>query len=264
MLEPGEKRQQILVLGGAQGGDDKTGFAALGEGGVLGVPGGALEEAGGVFERAVLFRRQQRSREEAQQCKGKQIVKCQDVVRSLATPASLPVREAGIVLPIRRGVKFGGIWEAMMDVAVVIPFRGDGEVLRWALAGFARQQLPADVRVEVRLCGDGVEVPAAALPDVAQGARKTPVTFSITNSPIRLGVSEAKNVLLRGKKADLVILANADTRPAEGLVAAHVRRLLSLPEGSTVLGSSPYDAGPNPNVFDILKEETPMIFFIRR
>jgi hypothetical protein len=140
-----------------------------------------------------------------------------------------------------------------MEVAVVIPFRGDAGVLRWTLEGFAGQQLPSGVRVEVRLCGDGNPLPALpADTDVVQ--------FSgITTE--RVGVAEAKNLLLRNKPCDVVIFANSDTRPDARFVAAHVARLASLPANHMVLGAAPYERSATPTVFDVLKEDSPMIFF---
>jgi hypothetical protein len=143
-----------------------------------------------------------------------------------------------------------------MDVAVVIPFRGDPAVLQWTLEGFARQQLPAGMNLEVRLCGDGNALPP--LPPDANGVR-----FSGMSTE-RVGVAEAKNLLLRDKPCDVVIFANSDTRPENGFVAAHVARLMALPPRRLVLGSAPYErpgGGASPTVFDVLKEDTPMIFF---
>jgi GT2 family glycosyltransferase len=140
-----------------------------------------------------------------------------------------------------------------MDVAVVIPFRGDAGVLRWTLEGFAQQELARDVRVEVRVCGDGVELPE--LPEGGRGVRFSGITTE------RVGVAEAKNLLLRGRPADVVIFGNSDTRPQADFVAVHVARLMGLPAGHLVLGSAPYERSANPTVFDVLMEESPMIFF---
>jgi hypothetical protein len=140
-----------------------------------------------------------------------------------------------------------------MDVAVVIPFRGDAGVLQWTLEGFAQQELPAEVRVDVRLCGDGNPLPP--LPPGGNGVRFSGMTTE------RVGVAEAKNLLLRDKPCDVVIFANSDTRPERNFVAAHVARLMTLPATHMVLGSAPYERSASPTVFDVLKEETPMIFF---
>ncbi|HUO06706.1 MAG TPA: glycosyltransferase family 2 protein [Phycisphaerae bacterium] len=143
-----------------------------------------------------------------------------------------------------------------MRIAVIIPFRGDSAVLAWALEGFAAQRLDDGTQLEVRLCGDGVVVPSLTR------VSNPRITFQSVSSP-RVGISEAKNLLLRDRPADVVIFANADTRPHSEFVQAHVRRLLSLPANSMVLGASPYEASSNPTVFDVLKEESPMIFFYR-
>lgn len=145
-----------------------------------------------------------------------------------------------------------------MDVAVVIPFRGDAAVLRWTLEGFARQKLPGDVKLHVRVCGDGAELPP--MPQVmGPGIRFTGMLAQ------HVGAAEAKNLLLQGQPADVVIFANSDTRPGAGFVAAHVMRLMSLPQRHLVLGASPYERAPDGGtVFDALKEHTPMVFFYQQ
>jgi hypothetical protein len=140
-----------------------------------------------------------------------------------------------------------------MHIAVIIPFRGDPATLLWALAGFQSQQLPPGMTLEVRICGDGMPVPP--LP-----ASQGPIRFTSISSP-RVGVAEAKNLLLRNNPADVVIFANSDTRPISTFVQAHAARLLSLPPNYLVLGSAPYELPSSATVFDALKEDTPMIFF---
>ena len=141
-----------------------------------------------------------------------------------------------------------------MRIAVVIPFRSDPAILAWALEGFAAQQLPAGVELEVRLCGDGVPVPTP--PQVTQPR----ITFSTVESP-RVGISEAKNLLLRNRPADIVILANGDTRPAPDFARTHAETLLRQPDNSMVLGASPWEQSPAPTILDSLLSDTPMIFF---
>jgi hypothetical protein len=139
-------------------------------------------------------------------------------------------------------------------IAVIIPFRGDAGTLLWALEGFALQRMPAGWELEVRVCGDGVELPA-----LPEGTSRMSF-FGVVSE--RVGISEAKNVLLRERPCDVVIFANADTRPVEEFVRVHVEKLMGLEAGSMVLGSSPYEVGAaGRTVFDVLKEETPMIFF---
>jgi hypothetical protein len=140
----------------------------------------------------------------------------------------------------------------MLLVSVIIPFRGDAATFGWTLDGFARQQLPPDMLLDVRVGGDGCAPP----PPPAD----SPVRF-IMRSLDRSGVAGAKNLLLQGVQSDVLIFANADTRPDEHFVAAHVSRLMSLPSGSMVLGSSPYESAAEKSVLDALKEESPMVFF---
>lgn len=143
-----------------------------------------------------------------------------------------------------------------MHVSAIIPFRGEVNILNWVLEGFARQQLPAGMTLDVRVGGDGCPVPEPP-PPVAPGVR-----FTMRQLP-HLGISEAKNLLLRDADGDILLFVNGDTRPAADFVARHVARLTSLPAGSMVLGASPYvmEPGTQETVFDVLKRDTPMIFF---
>ncbi|HUB24852.1 MAG TPA: glycosyltransferase family A protein, partial [Tepidisphaeraceae bacterium] len=104
----------------------------------------------------------------------------------------------------------------MLLVSVIIPFRGDAATLNWTLDGFARQQLPADLLVDVRVGGDGCTPPAPP-------AGNSCVRF-IVRSLDRCGVAGAKNLLLSGVQSDVLIFANADTRPDANFVATHVSR----------------------------------------
>src|ERR1700744_5908623 len=106
-----------------------------------------------------------------------------------------------------------------MQIAVIIPFRGDASTLAWALEGFAAQILPEEMNLDIRLCGDGVAVPP---PPRATAPR---VTFSVVECP-RGGISEAKNILLRDRPADVVLFANGDTRPEPEMVRIHAETLL--------------------------------------
>ena len=146
----------------------------------------------------------------------------------------------------------------MIRVSVIIPFRGNPDTLLWALDGFGRQDLPDDISLDIRVGGDGGAPPAFA-PSIEHPRTK----FTLRSLP-RSGVAGAKNLLLENVQTDILIFANADTRPLPSFVSTHVHRLLSLPEQSMVLGSSPYESSSNPTVFDALKEESPMIFFYDR
>jgi hypothetical protein len=143
----------------------------------------------------------------------------------------------------------------MVQVCVVIPFRGDAHTLSWVLDGFAAQQLPPNVRVEVRVGGDDCAPPA---PPAASSDGQ--ICFTTKSFP-RSGAAVVRNHLLEGVASDVVIFVNSDVRPDVHFVAAHVSRLLSLPEGFMVLGSAPYETGSYKTIFDSFKEETPAIFF---
>jgi len=140
-----------------------------------------------------------------------------------------------------------------LRACVVIPFRGDAGILRWTLDGFAAQRLPHNLSLEIRVGGDDCTPP----PYSASSER---IRFTLQSFP-RSGVAGVKNLLLKNPQSDILIFANADTRPVPDFVAKHVARLRSLPAGHMVLGSSPFEPSPAKTVFDALKEETPMVFF---
>lgn len=148
----------------------------------------------------------------------------------------------------------------MVKVSVILPFRGDAPTLRWALDGFAAQRLPANVAVDIRVGGDGCAPPAYVPPAASSDAR---IRFTLLSLP-RSGVAGTKNLLIENIQSDVLIFANADTRPDANFIAAHVARLLSLSKGFMVLGSAPYEPSSQKSVFDALKEESPAIFFYDR
>ena len=141
-----------------------------------------------------------------------------------------------------------------MKIAVIIPFRGDASTLAWALEGFAVQNLRDDMELEVRLCADGVSLPTLPVPRLPR------ISFHAISSP-RVGASEAKNLLLKDRPADVVIFANSDTRPEPDMVRIHAETLLKNPPGTMVLGDAPWEKPAHATVFDALLADTPMIFF---
>lgn len=141
-----------------------------------------------------------------------------------------------------------------MKAIVVIPFRGSAEILNWVLDGFAQQQLPADLTVEVRVGGDGCVPPSPPV----QTTRGVSIT---TRELPHVGNSIAKNMLMENTDADVVIFGNADTRPEPDFIARHVARLISLPTGSMVLGAAPYEKSAHPTIFEAFAERTPALFF---
>ena len=98
----------------------------------------------------------------------------------------------------------------MIEVSVIIPFRGDAQTLLWALEGFAQQRLPSDISLDVRVGGDGCSPPPFKAPENSDARSR----FSLRSLP-RSGVAGAKNLLLEGVNSRVLIFANADTRPAD-------------------------------------------------
>src|SRR5258708_2040901 len=97
-----------------------------------------------------------------------------------------------------------------MRVAVIIPFRGSGGILAWALDGYAQQELATDIALEVRVGLDGGDAPTAAIEGVKSvGGR---VLFGF-HSFERCGAAEIRNRLVAMAPADVLIFANGDCRP---------------------------------------------------
>lgn len=142
-----------------------------------------------------------------------------------------------------------------MKVTVVIPFRGNPEILAWTIQGYFEQQLLPDVELLIQVGADGCEpptLPSPANPRIKLSVRKLP----------RSGVAQSKNLLVAGLEFtsdDMLIFGNADTRPQPDCVIRHVARLRSLPPRSMVLGAAPFEE--TTTVFDGIKAATPAIFF---
>lgn len=143
-----------------------------------------------------------------------------------------------------------------MKITVVIAFRGDEALLRWALEGFARQQLASPDQVTVAVGGDGQDLPA--LPPGTAQVRFIGQRFE------RMGAAAVRNELARLHPADVLIFGNADARPEEAMVRTHIERLNALPAHHMVLGAAPWDVPASPTVFDALLAETPMVFFYNK
>lgn len=143
-------------------------------------------------------------------------------------------------------------------VSVIIPFRGDAQLLHWTLQGYAQQQLPPDTTLDVLVGGDGCLAPAPPT------APATPQIRFHTQELPRMGAAAIRNALAAHTTADLIIFGNADARPDPDMVSTHVRTLLALPPGSMVLGSAPWETptgGGGATVFDALLADSPAVFF---
>ncbi len=139
-----------------------------------------------------------------------------------------------------------------MKVAVIIPFRGDAQVLAWTLDGYARQILAPATQLEVRVGADGDALPPIPSANAVQ---------FVARQFDRIGAAAIRNQLIAQQIPDLIIFGNADTRPAPDMVQRHVDRMATQPAGSLILGAAPWETPPDPTVFDALIAETPMIFF---
>ncbi len=143
-----------------------------------------------------------------------------------------------------------------MQVAVLIPFRGDRGLLEWTLEGYRAQLLPAGSSLQVIVGEDGGE--GAVSKDASQGG--VPVKHLIFP---RLGAAAVRNRLVEQVSGgiELIIFGNSDARPDPDMVAHHIAAMSKLPKGSLVLGSAPWEKPAQPTVFDALLAETPMVFF---
>lgn len=80
----------------------------------------------------------------------------------------------------------------------------------------------------------------------------------------RMGAAAVRNRLVREttKETKLLIFGNADARPAPDMVQRHGDVIGTLPEGSMVLGSAPWEQREGGGtVIDAFLAETPAIFF---
>jgi hypothetical protein len=147
-----------------------------------------------------------------------------------------------------------------MQISVILPFRGNTQILAWALEGYARQQLPPELRAEVLVGAD--DSPLPPLP-----ANTGTITFLVYSFP-RCGAAAVRNRLIERSQGDILVFGNADCRPDPLFLQTHAHRLASLPQNSLVLGNSPWESPATRSqpvtVFDDLLSRTPMIFFFDR
>jgi len=144
-----------------------------------------------------------------------------------------------------------------MHSAVIIPYfpQGRHETLNWTLEGFGLQELARGNSLEILVGIDGQadRIPIPAFSTARHG---------ITQHPLpRMGAAAVRNELVRRIQItpDLLIFANADTRPEPDMVQQHVAAMARLPERSLVLGAAPWERH-NPSVLDTLIDSTPMVF----
>jgi hypothetical protein len=144
-----------------------------------------------------------------------------------------------------------------MHIAVIIPYcpQATHETLRWTLEGFAQQELASGQSLEILVGLDGGTEPLA-LPNLPASPH-APVVHGLP----RIGAAAVRNELVQRVQCipDLLIFANADTRPAVDMVRQHAAKMTTLPDRSLVLGAAPWERC-NSTVLDTLIDETPMIF----
>jgi hypothetical protein len=142
-----------------------------------------------------------------------------------------------------------------MRIAVLIPFRprGDKSLLQWTLEGYRRQALDPGHTLEVHVGIDGE-------PEEPPPAADAQVHYHVFP---RMGAAGIRNALAAATANDteLLIFGNADARPADDMVQQHARTMPSLPPGSLVLGSAPWETAAAPTVMDALLNDSPAVFF---
>ncbi len=152
-----------------------------------------------------------------------------------------------------------------MNVAVLIPFRGNRRLLEWTLEGYQAQRLSAGNHLCILVGEDGGERGDGA---AAPPSEKThfPIRRHVFD---RMGAAAVRNRLVERVPAgtELIIFGNADARPEPDMVERHIAAMSAgggLPAGSLVLGSAPWDTRDGPvkqSVFDALLSDSPMVFF---
>jgi hypothetical protein len=149
-----------------------------------------------------------------------------------------------------------------LNIAVIIPFRGDRTLLDWTLDGYAKQNLGGH-RLEVFVGEDGGT--PGGQPAAPEITSRGGIPVSVQPLP-RVGAAAARNLLVRGVPEDteLIIFGNADARPDADMVHVHAEAMAPLPARSLVLGAAPWERPAAPTVFDALLEGSPMVFFYDR
>lgn len=144
-----------------------------------------------------------------------------------------------------------------MHIAAIIPYRpqSDHKTLAWALEGFSSLELELGQTLEILVGIDGQD-DALHLPSIPNSHH--PITLYALP---RRGASSTRNELARRAQSnpELLIFANADTRPEPDMAIFHARAMAGLPAKSLVLGAAPWERR-DPTVIDVLIDRTPMVF----
>jgi hypothetical protein len=147
-----------------------------------------------------------------------------------------------------------------MQIAVIIPCHPQTphDTFVWTLEGFSQQVLDAGLTLEVLVGMDGGDGrdSTVVLPEIPPSQH----LLSVHSLPC-MGAAAVRNALVRRchTRPELLIFANADTRPAPDMVQQHVRTMASLPAKSLVLGAAPWER-VQPTVLDTLIDSCPMVF----
>jgi len=150
-----------------------------------------------------------------------------------------------------------------MDASILIPTHARPQKLAACLSALARQSWPShSFEIVVGVDGDdAVSEQAAHVAWTEHGGRPGALkvaTFS------RSGQTHIRHQLLPTLSGRIFISLNDDVVPANDFVARHLAAHLECEQRGTqavILGHSPYAPVPDPNLLDVLVNETSMIFF---
>ncbi|MBK8268204.1 MAG: glycosyltransferase [Planctomycetes bacterium] len=143
------------------------------------------------------------------------------------------------------------------SVSIIIPTGGRPTKLAKCLAALSRQELPADVSLEVIVALDGGDAVEFDIP------RDSPPHSRFLRLP-RLGVAAARNAAIDVARGDLLIFSNDDTYPRRDWVREHLVGQDRRAAPGMLLGETRWITWPNPTVFDGLLRDTSMIFFYNK
>lgn len=150
-----------------------------------------------------------------------------------------------------------------MDISVIIPTRGRPDRLRTCLQRLARQSMPGG-RYEVLVGFDG---PDEAGPSLAQ---QSWVEAGGSRGALKLlvcprgGLAAVRNALIPFATGRLLLSLNDDLLAEPQLLSEHVRTHEEVGSLAVVTGDAPWVARQKQSVFDVMLEQTSMVFFYNR
>jgi glycosyltransferase involved in cell wall biosynthesis len=150
-----------------------------------------------------------------------------------------------------------------MEISVVIPTRGRADRLGRCLRNLARQSLPAN-EFQVLVGFDGADDVGPALAQQAWLEAGGSRSHLIVLVCPRAGLAAVRNALLPFALGKLLLSTNDDLLAEPQLLSEHVRAHQEHCSLAVVTGDSPWVVRSQQSVFDVMLEETSMVFFYHR